>query len=110
MAKLELNAAIACGTALRNARERLGWTREELSSMVSISTRYLAAIELGSRTPSVEVVTRLIRAMGCSADDIFYADAEHPKGKAHEYINLFECCTERSQELVVELLKQLPKK
>ena len=61
-----------CSTQMRAERERLGYSREQIAERAHISPRYLAAIELGEKIPKADVMVRIIRAMGASADAIFY--------------------------------------
>lgn len=60
-----------CSTQMRAERERLGYSREQIAERAHISPRYLAAIELGEKIPKADVMVRIIRAMGASADAIF---------------------------------------
>lgn len=57
-----------CSTQMRAERERLGYSREQIAERAHISPRYLAAIELGEKIPKADVMVRIIRAMGASAD------------------------------------------
>ena len=41
-----------CGRAIKEERQRLGYVRETIAERANISPRYLAAIELGEKTPS----------------------------------------------------------
>ena len=49
------------GEDVRAGREAQGMTRRALAEEVSVSTRYLANIELGLIIPSVPVILQLIR-------------------------------------------------
>ena len=49
------------GEDVRDGREAQGMTRKALAEEVSVSTRYLANIELGLIIPSVPVMLRLIQ-------------------------------------------------
>lgn len=40
-----------CGMQLRAERERLGYTRDQAAERADITSRYLAAIELGEKIP-----------------------------------------------------------
>jgi len=47
------------------------WTQEELAEKAEISRRYLQRIEAGERNPTVDILTRLRRALDCAWDDLF---------------------------------------
>ena len=52
-----------CGMQLRAERERLGYTRDQAAERADITSRYLAAIELGEKIPKADVLVKLIRGM-----------------------------------------------
>ena len=52
-----------CGMQLRAERERLGYTRDQAAERADITSRYLAAIELGKKIPKADVLVKLIRGM-----------------------------------------------
>lgn len=52
------------GTSLRNAREKRNYKREQIAERAEISPRFLAAIESGRRKPSLDVLIRLVNAIG----------------------------------------------
>lgn len=62
-----------CGMQLRAERERLGYTRDQAAERADITSRYLAAIELGEKIPKADVLVKLIRGMGASANSVIYA-------------------------------------
>ena len=72
-----------CSTQMRAERERLGYSREQIAERAHISPRYLAAIELGEKIPKADVMVRIIRAMGASADAIFYGPLFGPGENRH---------------------------
>ena len=45
-----------CGIQIRAERERLGYTREQVAERADITSRYLAAIELGEKIPKADVL------------------------------------------------------
>lgn len=58
------------GASLRNAREKRNYRREQIAERAEISPRFLAAIESGRRKPSLDVLIRLVNAIGASFDEI----------------------------------------
>ncbi|NUU62655.1 helix-turn-helix transcriptional regulator [Paenibacillus agri] len=59
---------------LIEARNRKGWTQEELASGVGISRAYLANIERGEYVPSLKVAQSLSKKLGVSIDKLFFND------------------------------------
>ena len=60
------------GPIIKAARKSRGHTREQLAEQLHITPRYLMSIENENQKPSYDVLFRLIRKLGISADSVFY--------------------------------------
>lgn len=58
----ELVAAL--GIAVREQREALGWSQEDLGDEAGLHAVYVSGVERGVRNPTVRVVGQLAQAMG----------------------------------------------
>lgn len=58
------------GHPVRAWREYRGLNQGQLAALVGISRAYLAQIEGGERTGTLEVTARIARALGCLVDDL----------------------------------------
>ena len=56
---------------LKTTRLKNGYTQEYLAGLLNISTSYYQSIELGNRTPSLNLALRLREILGTSLDDLF---------------------------------------
>src|SRR5919108_1981288 len=66
-----VRSAINAGThPVRAWRDHRGLNQGQLASIVGISRAYLAQIEGGERTGTLEVTGRVARALGCLIDDL----------------------------------------
>src|SRR5262245_46593542 len=73
----EVRQAIADGVhPVRAWREQRGLNQGQLAALVGISRAYLAQIEGGERTGTLEVTARIARALGCLVDDLIAQDPE----------------------------------
>lgn len=52
------------GTELRKAREEAGLTQVQLAKAAGLHRTYVSLLERGKRSPTVDVLFRLCRAMG----------------------------------------------
>lgn len=57
---------------LISARKEKFLTQEQLAELVGITRAYLANIEKGKYTPSLEVAKNISAALNLSIDDLFY--------------------------------------
>lgn len=56
---------------VREYRQRLGLSQEELSRITGIPRTTISSIESGAVIPSVDYAIKLARAFGCSVDELF---------------------------------------
>ena len=66
----EIKAQI--GRRLRFMREQAGYTREKLGELCSLSPRFIANIELGDSTFSLDSLMNICRVLSCSSDYILF--------------------------------------
>lgn len=82
-----------------------GYTREQFSERIGISTRYLSAIENEQREPSYDVLYRIFHGLGISADTIFYPDESNTDNSNAEQIKrLYLECSERDKRIIKNVL------
>lgn len=62
----------ACGQEIKKAREAKGWTREQLGTMIRISSRYLVDIENEGQHPSLQVLYSLVTLFDISVDQFIF--------------------------------------
>ena len=59
------------GRAVRQSRDDLGISQEELAARCSLHRTYLAGIESGNRNPSLKSIVRLATGLGTTASQLF---------------------------------------
>ena len=73
----------ALGKKLREARQKKGYTQNELAEIADIGNVYLGEIERGLKMPSLNIFIKLIEALDVSADYILRD--ELTSGKVYIY-------------------------
>lgn len=63
------------GRRLRDKREQSGYTREKLGELCSLSPRFIANIELGDSTFSLDSLMTACRVLSCSSDYLLFGDS-----------------------------------
>jgi transcriptional regulator with XRE-family HTH domain len=58
------------GAELRKARIAAGLTQEELAFKADISRNYVSLLELGEKSPTVQILLRICKALGVRAATI----------------------------------------
>jgi transcriptional regulator with XRE-family HTH domain len=57
--------------ALREWRERQGWTLADVSGLTGLSRSYLSRVERGLRDPSPDTKVQLARRLGAAVTELF---------------------------------------
>jgi len=63
------------GRRLRKKREQAGYTREKLGELCSLSPRFIANIEFGDATFSLDSLMTVCRVLSCSSDELLFGGA-----------------------------------
>lgn len=67
---------IALGSRVKETRERIGITQEQLGGSCDISTAHIGHIERGTRIPSLEVLFKISKALHVSLDYLIFDSVE----------------------------------
>ena len=60
------------GRRLREKREQAGYTRERLGELCSLSPRFIANVEFGDSTFSLDSLMSVCRVLSCSSDYLLF--------------------------------------
>ena len=102
-----VNITNRLGECIKAFREEAGYTRAQISERSGISERYLIAIENEKSIPKVPVLNELLRALGMSADTIFYPETTTDNPELEQFQRLFLTCDERERRIVMDLINSL---
>ena len=67
-------AKIEIGKRLRRKREQAGYSREKLGELCSLSPRFIANVEFGDSTFSLDSLMAVCRVLSCSSDDLLFGE------------------------------------
>ena len=59
------------GKRIQKIRRAKGYTQQQFSEMIGLSTNYLSDIERGKSSARLDKLVAIINALECSADDVF---------------------------------------
>ena len=83
---------------------RWTYTRDQAAERADITTRYLSAIELGEKIPKADVLVKLIRGMGASANTVVYASQQESDDECERLARLFLQCTPKERKLIAAII------
>lgn len=61
----------AFGESVARLRQERGWTQEDLAERADLHRSYLAAIETGSRNPTLDVIVKLAHGLHVPVAQLF---------------------------------------
>lgn len=95
------------GSVLKAARCSQNLTREQLSKKAGVGYRHLMGIENKNKTPGFGVLFRLIRALGISADAVYYPEKESGISEMEQLVHMIYLCGNKEIRAVTALLNEL---
>ena len=104
---MELNNIDKLGSILKAARKTKDLTREQLAEIINIAPRYLMSIENENKKPSYDVLFRLVRELGISADTIFYPENQRSDTSIDQLVRLLYLCEERELKIATATVNAL---
>ena len=63
------------GLRIRRKREAAGYSREALGELCSLSPRFIANIEFGDSTCSLDSLMNICKTLSCSSDELLFGGA-----------------------------------
>lgn len=95
---------IQIGRRLRKKREQAGYTREELGELCSLSPRFIANIELGDSTFSLDSLMTACRTLSCSSDYLLFGkdDGERPWAEICGKLEQLDLRYQKSMDKIIQ--------
>ena len=81
------------GKRIRELRNTQNKTQEVFADMIHISSSYLALIEQGKRTASLDVVAQIAYTCHVSVDYLLFGKQESPSSENYKFFNILKCYT-----------------
>lgn len=95
------------GGILKAARLGKNLTREKLAEKVGTGYRHLMGIENKHKTPSFNLLFRLIRELGIPADTFFYPERGADNSEKEQLVRTIQLCGDKEIRIVSALLNEL---
>ncbi len=96
----------ALGRRIREERQKLHLTQEQLAEKINVSTTYIGFIERGERSITLGKLALLANVLGVSVDYLL-SDSIAPPASSNEklWIQLLSSATEEEQKLIIDMAK-----
>lgn len=94
------------GKRVKQARERLGITQEDLAEKTGLTTNYISTVERGMSFPRCEKLIILLNGLETSADSIFCDVLEHRgEAKASELSKKIADLPPEAQKRILQMVE-----
>lgn len=94
------------GKRVKQARERLGITQEDLAEKTGLTTNYISTVERGMSFPRCEKLIILLNGLETSADSIFCDVLEHcGEAKASELSKKIADLPPEAQKRILQMVE-----
>lgn len=93
------------GTRIRECRELMGYTREQLAEKINVSPRFVYDIELGNKGMSVETLSKIGQALDVPVDYILFGRQAENMPISPETLALIQQCPDNKMTNLNEIIK-----
>lgn len=94
------------GKRIKAAREKRGYTQEQLAEIVGLSPMHISVIERGVKPPKLDTFVRIANALGVSANELLQDDLENTGGTVSTEISkLVQELPKQEQQLIAHCIK-----
>lgn len=96
---------VKMGRIMKQKRELLELSQEDLGSMTLTSNVHISNIEKGTRAPSLDLFVEIANALGLSADDLLVNSLTVSSSVAGQDVHaIFQGCNKHEKEILIRLL------
>ncbi len=88
MDRLEAQKKQEIGRRVRAWRELRKYTREQLSELSGLSPRFIANVEAGDSSISIDTLVSLCQSLSCSSDSLLFGEEINPEAWKGEIARL----------------------
>lgn len=89
------------GNMIREGRERLHLTQEELAEKVQVNLTHYGNIERGTGNPSLPLFIEIVKILNLSVDAYLYPEKAHSDDVSQQIIRLLCQCSERERKIIL---------
>lgn len=105
------NLAYKLGNKIRILRKAVGLTQAALAEAADISINFMGCIERGERTPSIETIDKLAKALNISPKEFFeFPDAEDEAVVSETFLAEIRKCKVEDIKILTPLVRRLAEK
>lgn len=98
---------------IKEEREKISLTQEELAYRAGIGSKFLSSIERGVSKPSLDTFIKIVKALNVTSDSLFINSNNHLKPIKQNNIDtinyLIKTLSDKQQKILINLIKDINK-
>lgn len=95
----------AIGERIRDVREKLRLTRENLAEMLGLSPLYIGQLERGERQMSLDTLVKVSDYLHIPTDYLIYGSTPENEREKNRIITLLNKCSKKELSLIENIIK-----
>lgn len=93
------------GKRIRNQREQLNYTREQLAEKLDVSSKFISDIELGVKGISIKTLANLTDILNMNADYLLFGEEYDGGAEQSMIVSLYRKCPEQHRSNLITIVK-----
>ncbi len=89
------------GDMIREGREQLQLTQEEVAEKLQVNLTHYGNIERGTNNPSLPLFIKIVKILNLSVDAYIYPEKLYNDGISQQIIRLLSQCTKRERKIIL---------
>ena len=99
---------IIIGQRIQQYRSEKGLSQEELGALVYVSREHISRIEIGAKTPSLEMVVLIANILGVTANDLLGDNLTHSSSELDKEVHkVFSNCSPDKTRILLKTMQFL---
>lgn len=89
------------GDMIREGRERLHLTQEQMAEKVQVNLTHYGNIERGTNNPSMPLFLQIVKILNISVDAYLYPERYYTDDITQQIIRLLSQCSEKERKIIL---------
>jgi len=95
------------GATIKNARQNMELTQNQLAERLGISSKYVRLIENSHKKPKYELLFRIVRELNIQPDLIFYPEKPSKDSRIEDLVRMLYRCDDQSITIIRATVKAM---
>ena len=95
------------GPLIKESRQKLEMTQEQLAERIGVTARYVMAIENEGKIPAFDVLFNIVQTLGISSEAILYPGNTLSSENEQQFNCLFNLLNKRDKHIIISTIQKM---